>query len=138
MATIADELLNDFEESGSENEDEQTNRQIFDDHGGTEQDTVAGQPSGSGQNGSMVLDGDEEEPDEEDLAGGVPSHLKMDDPEDEEETKARVEKMELHNVGDVRSVAGLMKQLEPIIKVSRPHTSKIVPVITVKHRFKQL
>ena len=68
----------------------------------------------------MELDGDEEEPDDADIDASAPSHLKMEDAEDEEETKARVEKMELKTVSDVRSVAGLMKQLEPVLEVSTP------------------
>jgi hypothetical protein len=42
------------------------------------------------------------------------------DVEDEEETKAKVEKMQLGGVDDVRSVAGLMKSLEPVLEVSTP------------------
>jgi U4/U6 small nuclear ribonucleoprotein PRP31 len=40
------------------------------------------------------------------------------DVEDEDEAKARVEKMQLGGVDDVRSVASLMKTLEPVIEVS--------------------
>ena len=111
MATIADELLNDFEDSGSEKEEEQA-----EDHFGAN-----GSSNITQERGGMELDGDEEEPlDEQDLEGNAPSHLKMDDAEDEEETKARVEKMELKAVSDVRSVAGLMRQLEPVIEVREP------------------
>jgi U4/U6 small nuclear ribonucleoprotein PRP31 len=108
MATIADELLNDFGDSGDENE-EQVDEQDF---GG--QDANISQ-----QDGGMVLEDDEEAPDEDDQDGiNVPSHIKMEEDETEEETKARVEKMELQKVNDVRSVAGLMKQLEPLLQVS--------------------
>ena len=118
MTTIADELLNDFEDSGSEQEEEEQNGEFF-----TGDDATEGARSTASikqENGGMELDGDEEEPDEADLDGGAPSHLKMEDAEDEEETKARVEKMELKTVNDVRSVAGLMKQLDPVIQVSQP------------------
>ena len=40
------------------------------------------------------------------------------DVEDEEETKAKIEKMQLGGVDDVRSVAGLMRTLEPVLEVS--------------------
>ena len=40
--------------------------------------------------------------------------------DDEEATKAKVEKMQLGGVDDVRSVAGLMKTLEPVLEVSTP------------------
>lgn len=115
MATIADELLNDFGDSGDENE-EQVDEQDF----GLNNAQAA--VSDAQQNGGMAVDGDEEN--DTDIAGGdAPSHVKVDDEETEEETKARVEKMELQNVSDVRSVAGLMKQLEPLLKVSNPADS---------------
>jgi len=117
MTTIADELLNDFEDSGSEQEEER-NDGLFGETTTTEAPaTGVTMPTEAKQPTSMELDGDEEEPDE-DLDGNVPSHLKMEEAEDEAETKARVEKMQLQNVGDVRSVAGLMKQLDPVLGVS--------------------
>lgn len=118
MATIADELLNDFEDSGSEDGDAQN-----DDFAG---DGASGEKAafhtGKQSNGAMELEDDEEAPQDADGEGPAPSHLRMEEAEDEEETKARVEKMELKAVSDVRSVAGLMKQLEPVMEVSLPHT----------------
>ncbi|SMQ46674.1 unnamed protein product [Zymoseptoria tritici ST99CH_1A5] len=111
MATIADELLNDFGDSGDENDEEQNDSTYLDNY--ADQDGEAKETSGEGQEGGMELDGDEEEPDE-DVEGHV--NLKAETEEDPEETKARVEKMELHKVSDVRSVAGLMKQLEPLLE----------------------
>lgn len=108
--------MNDFE-SGDENEEDQQNGELFADHGYSEEDgalKVSGAPNG----GHMELERDEERQDEEDPNVAAPSHLKMEDAEDEEEAKARIEKMQLANVADVRSVAGLMKQLEPVIEVS--------------------
>lgn len=107
MATIADELLNDF---GSDDENEEN----LDENDFGANDTAAPQQNG----GSMVLDGDEEAPDDDADADGtnMPSHLTLDEEETEEETKARVEKLELANVSDVRSVAGLMKQLDPLLE----------------------
>jgi hypothetical protein len=108
MSTLADELLNDFEDSGSEGE------QVEDE-----------EASAGAQNG-MELDGDEEDVDEE-----------MGEVEDEEEAKAKVEKMQLGHVNDVRSVAGLMKILEPVLEVSpqsplRLHVYKIGLTISRK------
>ena len=119
MATVADELLNDFEDSGSEN-DEAPNEDLFagDDVSTGGDGVSAGQQQGQQREADMELDEDEEAPQDGDADGAAPSHLKMDDGEDEEETKARVEKMELKAVSDVRSVAGLMKQLDPVIEVS--------------------
>ena len=119
MTTIADELLNDFEDSGSENEEEQT-EELFTQNTTAEAEITDGTSNFDyGGGGGMILDGDEEEPDEEGI-DSAPSHLKIEDGEDEEETKARVEKMELKTVSDVRSVAGLMKQLDPVTQVGLP------------------
>ena len=48
--------------------------------------------------------------------------LPISDDDDEEARKAKVEKMHLGGVDDVRSVAGLMKVLEPVLEV-RDHSS---------------
>lgn len=108
--------MNDFE-SGDENDEDQQNGELFADHGYSEEDG-AFKPSAAPNGDHMELEGDEERQDEEDPNVAAPSHLKMEDAEDEEEAKARIEKMQLANVADVRSVAGLMRQLEPVIEVS--------------------
>ncbi|KAK5737554.1 U4/U6-U5 snRNP complex subunit prp31 [Elasticomyces elasticus] len=116
MATIADELLNDFESDGEEQEEEQQDAFLGDSGDAEMPATGVTMPTEAHQaDGSMELDGDEEEPDEAE-DGVTPSHIKTEAQEDEEETKARVEKMQLQNVTDVRSVAGLMKQLQPVIE----------------------
>lgn len=113
MTTIADELLNDFEDSGSENE-EAPNEDFFAGDGVTDDGAATnGAPHARQENGETELEDDEERARDADADGAAPSHLKMEDAEDEAETKARVEKMELKAVSDVRSVAGLMKQLDP-------------------------
>lgn len=69
----------------------------------------------------MELDGDEEEDKDRDEEMGPPAahgRLELADDDDEEARKAKVEKMQLGNVDDVRSVAGLMKVLEPVLEVS--------------------
>lgn len=122
MASLADELLNDFDDSDSEN-------------GGQNgfPDDDAEVPAGFGiqrdlddmsMGPEMELDGDEEESEDAEaaLAGkGGDNDLQ----DDEEETKAKVEKMKLGGVEDVRSVAGLMKQLQPVLEVSRLSRSPI-------------
>ncbi|KAL0261270.1 U4/U6-U5 snRNP complex subunit prp31 [Diplodia seriata] len=117
MATLADELLNDFEDSGDENE-EQHDETPQDDGVASlfPADTPAQQPKAGGEEGGMDLDGDEEEAeDDEELMEGAAAKQARDAPEEEEEVKARVEKMQLGNVSDVRSVAGLMKTLQPVL-----------------------
>jgi U4/U6 small nuclear ribonucleoprotein PRP31 len=116
MATLADELLNDFEDSGSED----GNRQ--DDFLGDEDQE---QPNGLAFHNEtndvqtkMELDGDEEEVEDagEELAAQNGA-CSLDDVPDEEETKAKVEKLKLGGVTDVRSVAVLMKTLQPVLEV---------------------
>lgn len=126
MATLADELLNDFEDSGSEGEGEQ--------HKGFMQDiTSPPAPNGHtyGQNGSMILDGDEEEVDEdEEMTAAEVTKNAVADAEDEDEAKAKVEKMQLGGVSDVRNVASLMTTLEPVLEVrSRLIYTQTSPVL---------
>jgi U4/U6 small nuclear ribonucleoprotein PRP31 len=110
MATIADELLNDFESDGDEE-----NQETYD--GDIATDSILRPLDHGDANGAMELDGDEEEDDEaQDGDAGPPTNAR--DTETEEEAKARVEKMDLAAVGDVRSVAILMKKLQPILEVS--------------------
>jgi U4/U6 small nuclear ribonucleoprotein PRP31 len=114
MSTLADELLQDFEDSGSEGEEQQKEGLFPDDDGATANGHKAA--IASANDGRMELDGDEEEvAEDEEMTGVNDSGI---DVEDEEETKARVEKMELSGVDDVRSVAKLMKTLEPVLEVS--------------------
>ena len=111
MSTLADELLNDFEDSGSEGDGDQQN--------GFLQDGPS-PPAANGHHapeGSMVLDDDEENVDSDDEMEGTQGDRAVADAEDEEEAKAKVEKMQLGGVNDVRSVAGLMKTLEPVLEV---------------------
>ena len=114
MSTLADELLNDFEDSGSEGESEQQNGFLQD---SSTPPTV--NDRAHALEGSMVLDGDEEDVDEDDemADGGAPVNGAVADVEDEEEAKVKVEKMQLGGVNDVRNVAGLMKTLEPVLEV---------------------
>ncbi|KAK8019712.1 pre-mRNA splicing factor [Apiospora arundinis] len=107
MSNLADELLLDFEESGSENGDEQHDLGLE-----SESPAIKGDNKDNGGDGDMVLDGDEEplEDDHDEEMGGI-------DPlEDEDEAKAKVEKMQLGNVKDVRKVSTVMDRLEPLLK----------------------
>ena len=111
MSTLADELLNDFEDSDSEGERDQQNGFL---HDGPSPPAANGHHTPAG---SMILDGDEEDVDSEDGMESVQGDGAVVDVEDEEEAKAKVEKMQLGGVNDVRSVAGLMKTLEPVLEV---------------------
>ncbi|KAI9797626.1 MAG: U4/U6-U5 snRNP complex subunit prp31 [Piccolia ochrophora] len=121
MSTLADELLQDFGDSGSEGE-ESTSRDFLKD----DEPTSNGLTKGSRRknqytdhDGGMELDGDEEEVDEQGDAmetAEVTNGTALEADDDEDEAKAKVEKMQLGRVDDVRSVAGLMKTLEPVLK----------------------
>lgn len=109
MSTLVDELLQDFEDSGSEHGDERNEDDILGEGDG-------GAADGDHTTGDMDLDGGAVEDDDEEM-GGMPDSGKK-ATEDPEEAKQRIEKMQLKGVGDVRSVAGLMKTLEPVLEVS--------------------
>lgn len=113
MSTLADELLQDFEDSGSEHGDEQNDL-------GLDGDSSNGLANGDSKNDDdeMVLDGDEEPPEEDDEMGGL-NGAAIDPMDDEDEAKAKVEKLQLGNVKDIRKVTTVMDRLEPLLKVSR-------------------
>ncbi|KAK8126197.1 pre-mRNA splicing factor [Apiospora kogelbergensis] len=111
MSTLADELLLDFEESGSENGDEAHDLGLEGESPAIKGDNDDNQDNRD-DDGDMVLDGDEEpqDDDQDEQMGGI-------DPlEGEDETKAKVEKMQLGNVKDVRKVSTVMDRLEPLLK----------------------
>ncbi|KIW82673.1 hypothetical protein Z517_05700 [Fonsecaea pedrosoi CBS 271.37] len=114
MATLADELLNDFEDSGDENNDND-NANDFQD--GDEANHANGLGSATDNVQRDGDDSDEELEDaEEEVAAQKASAIAAEGVDDEEDTKAKVEKMRLGGVRDVRSVAGLMKTLEPVLE----------------------
>lgn len=103
MSTLAQELLDDFEDSGSENGDNHSEL-------GLDADDAAPQQAGD-QDADMVLDGDEEPAaadDEDEAMGGTL--------DEEEDARAKVEKMHFGAVKDVRKVSTIMDRLEPLLK----------------------
>lgn len=122
MSTLADELLNDFEDSGSEEDADRQNGFLHDAPPSPVSSAIIGRRQSTSANGSagvMVLDVDEEEDDEDEemMNGDTLASGTLEDAEDEEEAKAKVEKMQLGGINDVRNVAGLMKTLEPVLQV---------------------
>lgn len=101
MSTVADELLNDFGSSGDEAEENDNDGLVND------------EPQENGDHDVMDVDGDQEGSDDEEGND-------MKEMGDAEATKAKVEKMQLGAVKDVRSVASLMQTLEPVLEVSIP------------------
>lgn len=102
MTTVADDLLNDFGSSGDEADDQELDGLAQTDDNDANQDADAMQVDrahGDGEDAAEAADDD-----------------------DAEATKARVEKMQLGSVKDVRSVASLMQTLQPVLEVSPlPH-----------------
>ncbi|KAK2729912.1 pre-mRNA splicing factor [Colletotrichum kahawae] len=113
MATLAEELFNDFADSGSEADETQQ-----DGNDALGLDLV---PQTVNHNSSydMDLDADDSEAGADDEAMAGVSKGTVDPVEDAEDAKAKVEKMQLGGVSDVRSVASLMQTLEPVLEVSR-------------------
>ncbi|KAH7326682.1 hypothetical protein B0I35DRAFT_423337 [Stachybotrys elegans] len=98
MSTVVEDLLNDFGSSGDEAEEGQNDGLIHED-----------EAHGDKDNDAMDVDGEHDERDE--------AHAKeSNDFEDADATKAKVEKMQLGAVKDVRSVAGLMQTLSPVLE----------------------
>ncbi|KAI0183974.1 hypothetical protein EV127DRAFT_323644, partial [Xylaria flabelliformis] len=125
MSTLADELLQDFEDSGSENGDVQHDAGLDLDDG------PAVSNGNHDENSDMMLDGDEEEElDDEDEnmrdIGDITNAM-----EDESAAKARVEKMQLGNVKDVRKVTSVMDRLEPLLKDISRFESKPLSQATI-------
>ncbi|KAI9755643.1 MAG: U4/U6-U5 snRNP complex subunit prp31 [Candelina submexicana] len=121
MSTLHDELFNDFADESSE-EGEGPSHEFLQDDSTDSKPLVANGHRRKNQrtdhDGGMELDGDEElvgDEDEEMLNGGAADGA-LEDVEDEDEAKAKVEKMQLGDVKDVRNVAGLMKTLEPVLE----------------------
>lgn len=116
MSSTLDELLQDFEDSGSEAGGDEYGDGLLDDG------AVAAGGSGVDDahvplNDEDVDEGTGDGEDEDEAMGGVGA----DDSnavEDPEEAKAKVEKMHLGGVRDVRTVATLMKSLKPVLEVS--------------------
>ena len=114
MSTVAEDLLNDFGSSGDEAEDLEHDGLVT----GTDANGEAdGNADGHGDAvDAMDVDGADASRD----ASADAEHKSndLDDVGDAEATKAKVEKMQLGAVKDVRSVASLMQTLEPILEVS--------------------
>ncbi|KAF3802957.1 Pre-mRNA-processing factor 31 [Colletotrichum gloeosporioides] len=112
MATLAEELFNDFADSGSEADETQ---QDGNDALGLD---LAPQTVNHSSSNDMDLDADDSEAAADDDAMAGVSKGTVDTVEDAEDAKSKVEKMQLGGVSDVRSIASLMQTLEPVLEVS--------------------
>ncbi|KAJ1326791.1 U4/U6 small nuclear ribonucleoprotein PRP31 [Microdochium nivale] len=111
MSTLADELLQDFEDSGSDREDAQSESGLGDAVGPSLR-------ADHDDDGDMQLDGDEEpmEDDEDDHQMTGIDSVVAEVAEDDDDAKAAVEKMQLGGIKDVRKVSTIMDKLEPLLK----------------------
>ncbi|CCU74590.1 pre-mRNA-processing factor 31 [Blumeria hordei DH14] len=109
MSTIAEELLQDFEDSGSEAEESllRENLDIDKEDGGHNTYPL------NGANGVMDVDDDEGSDKDEEMTEAASLGLNVGD---EYDMRANVEKMDLGNVDDVRRVARKMKKIEPVLE----------------------
>lgn len=106
MSTLADELLQDFEDTGSEGGDDQQDDGFVD-----------GYADGGNSLRDVGMDGDDSDDEEKDVDMDAPDHNNVvETTDDPEEAKAKIEKMQLGGVRDIRNVAGLMKTLEPVLE----------------------
>ncbi|KID99383.1 pre-mRNA splicing factor, partial [Metarhizium majus ARSEF 297] len=105
MSTVADELLNDFGSSGDEAEENDNDGLVND------------EPQENGDHDVMDVDGDQEGSADEEGND-------MKEMGDAEAAKAKVEKMQLGAVKDVRSVASLMQTLEPVLEKIEQYRSQ--------------
>jgi hypothetical protein len=112
MSTLADELLQDFEGSGSEAGGDEHDDGLFGEAG------LSGDAQENGGDTAMeeVRDEDEDADEDADLMDGVDGNAAAGG--DEEDAKTKIEKMQLGGVRDVRTVAVLMKTLTPVLEVS--------------------
>jgi len=128
--SLAAELLADFDDTDEEVEETED----VTDPNGLFSDFKPKQPQNEF---GMELDGDEEDEDEDadmddaDKDGEKSTKKEFEEGEDEEVRKAKIEKMQLKGVQDVRNVASLMKTLEPLLEVC----SNPLPVFRIPFLF---
>lgn len=116
MATLADELQADFLDLESEEENEEEEQEQEQEHG-------ANGVNGDADDGDDAMG--EDGVADHDAAGGSQQDKvsrALDEAEDEQEAKERIEKINLRNVSDFKSVANLWKSLKPVLEVCCPTT----------------
>lgn len=112
--SLAAELLADFDDDENEEQtsDSERDSSLAPEHNGL----LFARSKGDAF--AMDIDGDDEgdQDDDDSEMGGVDT-ADLDANDDAEARKSKVEKLQLGGVDDVRSVAGLMKILEPVLEV---------------------
>ena len=113
MSTLADELLQDFEGSGSEAGGDEHDDGFFGKAGLSNNAATNGDDTAMGE----LRDEDADEDQDADMMDGLDGDAAA-ATEEGDDAKAKIEKMQLGGVRDVRTVAGLMKTLTPVLEVS--------------------
>ncbi|EWC43386.1 hypothetical protein DRE_07702 [Drechslerella stenobrocha 248] len=118
--SLEQELLADFDDRSDDEEEKEA------DSLNTTLDLYANRANGASSRGNgMQIDGaDDEDEDEEmeDAGGGGPN-----DGDDAAQTRARINKMQLGKVDDVREIARLMEVLEPVLEKIAYYQSQPTP-----------
>lgn len=112
MSTVAEDLLNDFGSSGEEDVEE----------GNDGLNDVSNDATAKGNDGEARGDGGGGDADGMEVDG---ADADMEDAESAAAAQARIDKMQLGDVKDVRTVASLMQTLEPVLEVSNHAPSPI-------------
>ncbi|KAK4131943.1 Nop domain-containing protein [Trichocladium antarcticum] len=112
MATLADELLLDFEDSGSDAGADEHDDALFGEAGLSNGAHTIGDDTAMDE----AQDDYDDEADAYMMEGMDHSAAAAADDANEPDAKAKVEKMQLGGVRDVRAVAGLMKTLTPVLE----------------------
>jgi U4/U6 small nuclear ribonucleoprotein PRP31 len=112
MTSLADELQADFLDLDSEGENEEGEEEQ--EHG---EDDIIGDANGDTAMGEEeVADEDEERGNQQDRVNRA-----LDEAEDSEEAKERIERINFRGVSDFKSVTHLWKNLKPVLEVSAVH-----------------
>ncbi|KAK6539738.1 U4/U6-U5 snRNP complex subunit prp31 [Orbilia ellipsospora] len=123
--SLADELLADFDDQ-SDGEDEKEQDSL-----NTTLDLYSDKANGtSSTRNGMDIDDDEEDDEDEEM-GDVGGRGRDDDDEDQAQAKARIEKMQLGKIDDVRSIAKLMRVLEPVLEKIAYYQAQPMPTSIV-------
>lgn len=120
MATLADELQNDFADSGSDRGEDVEN---------DVDDTASGLNVRSAYG---IMEEDEDDEDEnmgEEPGDSEPKVVLLDEAEEEEEARLNSDSVMGRESKDMRGVANFMRSMEPILEVSSAH-----PINLARHR----
>ena len=112
MADLADELQADFLDL----EDDEENEEEIDENGTDALNGGVDGDVGMADEEAAALENDDDNGNKKDKLDRA-----LDDAEDEDEAKERVNKINLRGVSDFKSIAQLWTKLRPVLEVRSPH-----------------